>query len=224
MNYSLRPLALAALLTCAASASMAAAPSWIDWTSPSAGTLTLGTTTVGVALTGSAPVGMSYDDTYYNNFNTGYTTPGGTYGGLMPHDMIQVSPASAFTLTFSQAIINPYIALVSVGQPGNYFVSYTFNGPISSMSAAGSNLWGPGTGSYAGNTFTGAEYNGVLQLSGAYTSLTVTTNIGEYWHGFNVGSSALVTAVPEPETYALLLAGLGLVGGIARRRKQSSGA
>lgn len=30
----------------------------------------------------------------------------------------------------------------------------------------------------------------------------------------------LVTAVPEPETYALFLAGLGLMSGIARRRKQ----
>jgi hypothetical protein len=28
-----------------------------------------------------------------------------------------------------------------------------------------------------------------------------------------------VTPVPEPETYAMLLAGLGLMGGIARRRK-----
>jgi hypothetical protein len=28
-----------------------------------------------------------------------------------------------------------------------------------------------------------------------------------------------VTAVPEPETYAMLLAGLGLIG-VARRRKQ----
>lgn len=29
-----------------------------------------------------------------------------------------------------------------------------------------------------------------------------------------------VPAVPEPETYAMMLAGLGLIGGIARRRKQ----
>ncbi len=33
-----------------------------------------------------------------------------------------------------------------------------------------------------------------------------------------------VTSVPEPETYAMLLAGLGLMGCIARRRKQSKAA
>ncbi|SDH36455.1 MULTISPECIES: FxDxF family PEP-CTERM protein [unclassified Duganella] len=36
------------------------------------------------------------------------------------------------------------------------------------------------------------------------------------------GNIALkVTAVPEPETYAMMLAGLGLVGVVARRRKKS---
>jgi hypothetical protein len=32
-----------------------------------------------------------------------------------------------------------------------------------------------------------------------------------------------VSAVPEPETYAMMLAGLGLMGFVARRRKQHSG-
>ena len=34
--------------------------------------------------------------------------------------------------------------------------------------------------------------------------------------------SITVTAIPEPETFAMLLAGLGLVGTIARRRKLSA--
>jgi PEP-CTERM motif len=39
----------------------------------------------------------------------------------------------------------------------------------------------------------------------------------------NIGHSAMAVAtIPEPETYAMLLAGLGLVGFVARRRKQIS--
>lgn len=44
----------------------------------------------------------------------------------------------------------------------------------------------------------------------------LTTNVGS-------GDSMLVTSmapVPEPETYAMLLAGLGILGGIARRHKK----
>ena len=36
----------------------------------------------------------------------------------------------------------------------------------------------------------------------------------------NGGSESLVTAVPEPGTYAMILAGLGAMGFIARRRRQ----
>jgi len=38
-----------------------------------------------------------------------------------------------------------------------------------------------------------------------------------------VDNSAFVASVPEPETYAMLLAGLGLVGWVGRRRKQKAG-
>lgn len=215
MQHTLRPLALAAVLACSASASLASAPAnWIDWSSASTGTLTVGSNTINVSLSGSTPHSMEYGDTYYNNFQTGYTAPSGTYLGLAPHDMVRVRQPSTFTLSFSEAIVNPYIALVSVGQP-TVAVSYTFSGTVASASAAGSNYWGPGTGSLVGNTFTGMEYNGVLQLSGSYTALTITTATDEYWHGFNVG----VAAVPEPETYAMLLAGLGVLGAIGRRRK-----
>jgi hypothetical protein len=35
-----------------------------------------------------------------------------------------------------------------------------------------------------------------------------------------VDSASPVSPVPEPETYAMLLAGFGLMAGIARRRKK----
>jgi choice-of-anchor A domain-containing protein len=41
-------------------------------------------------------------------------------------------------------------------------------------------------------------------------------------NAFTAGVPGLVSAVPEPETYAMLLAGLGLMGFIARRRKQAA--
>lgn len=38
---------------------------------------------------------------------------------------------------------------------------------------------------------------------------------------WNVSQDLVITAVPEPETYAMLLAGLGLLGFAARRRQQN---
>lgn len=55
-----------------------------------------------------------------------------------------------------------------------------------------------------------------LLSAGAYSLTVVGTNtpsIGSY------GGSIAVTPVPEPETYALMLAGLGVMGFVAARRK-----
>jgi hypothetical protein len=37
------------------------------------------------------------------------------------------------------------------------------------------------------------------------------------------GNVATVTPIPEPEIYAMLVAGLGLMGFVARRRRQGLG-
>lgn len=56
---------------------------------------------------------------------------------------------------------------------------------------------------------------------GPSTTLSFT---GAYARWYYIGlDNVTVTAVPEPETYAMLLAGMGLVGAIARRRKASKG-
>jgi hypothetical protein len=212
----LKQIAIATLLALGSSATLAA-PSWIDWADASSGSLTVGSSTVGVTMTANTPIDLIQGDYYYNNQYTGGTAVSGTYAGLMPSDMIQVDPANSFTLTFTEAIVNPYIALVSVGQHA-HGVTYTFNGTASVLSSGG-NYWGSGSGSASGNTFTGFEYNGILQLAGTFTTLTISTNPGEHWHGFNVGTNAVTAPIPEPETYAMMLAGLGLMGMVARRRR-----
>jgi hypothetical protein len=47
------------------------------------------------------------------------------------------------------------------------------------------------------------------------------------FHGSNVSAILVrdtIALVPEPETYAMMLAGLGLLGFMARRRKQKEAA
>ncbi len=59
----------------------------------------------------------------------------------------------------------------------------------------------------------------------AYTGTAVDNTLNLFYFDSNTGGNrgsilaTVTTAVPEPETYAMLLAGLGLMGFIARRRK-----
>jgi len=72
----------------------------------------------------------------------------------------------------------------------------------------GSTLYTAFSGNNATNSFSLPDGQYHLDISGYLGS---TASIGQY--------SVAISAVPEPETYAMLLAGLGLVGFSARRRK-----
>ncbi len=86
-------------------------------------------------------------------------------------------------------------------------------------------------------TFTGSLLAGVMQTdpdgnqaAGGYLNV-VADNAGEYFDGIKFKSSninafesdnhAYITAVPEPGTYAMLLAGFAMMGFIARRRTRN---
>jgi hypothetical protein len=201
-----RLLALATALLLGWPAVSAAAPTWVDWTSTTTGTMG----TNAVAMDG--PVWQIADGSAY--YIDPLVTQDNTYGGLDPFDVVQILYPGTFTLSFSQSVNNLYMSLVSIGnstQPVRYQFSDAF-----SIAFSGGNEWGAGTCTALGNVMTGVECNGILLISGNFGPnhpLVFSVLDAEGWHGFNVA------AVPEPETWAMLLAGLGMVGALAGRRR-----
>ena len=84
-----------------------------------------------------------------------------------------------------------------------------------------------GTYSVSGSNYTEQSFSfgstPLLFALGDRIEIDVGPNPGSYLHdhlNINVFTTAVAAPVPETETYALMLAGLGLVGFAARRRKQ----
>ena len=70
---------------------------------------------------------------------------------------------------------------------------------------------------------------GFMRIGAAATGIAVSVytpyvdgqNVKAYLDGSDLHLSAAVAAVPEPESYAMLLAGLGMIGFMARRNKRA---
>ncbi|QOL50257.1 PEP-CTERM sorting domain-containing protein [Massilia litorea] len=234
-------------LLVAATAANAAPIYWTNWTGTDTdpgtgfsaqGTITTSTTTVGVTYTNAAGVGF-YQPSGGNDYwiprtpvgNSPYTSaqvdnpPTGT-------DIIALQFAGPQTLTFTQSIVNPVFAFVSLNGNGYAFLNQDFDilsfGGGLGAPAPGDNscgYWGCGSVTKqvvdlgGGNTeyrlIGSGEPHGTIRFTGAFDTLTWRSLTNEYWNGFTVGVQGTVgeenppppTDVPVPATWLLLVAG-----------------
>lgn len=209
--------ALAALVAAVGTASHAATITWNDWTSNSAGTM--GAVAVGFSAGGNPAAWIDN----YPSWAPASTWADGTLvaNAPAPSDGIMQlygGTSNVNTLSFSIPVLNPVVAIWSLGQPG-LTASFNFIGATPTLVAGGPNAeYGGSSISVVGNDVFGNEGNGTVMFIGTYSSLSWTNPTYEGWYGFNVGMTA---AVPEPETYALMLAGLAVVAALAHRRRRA---
>ena len=210
-------LALAAIVPLQALASNTV--SWTTWVDTGHGSFEQNSVTVNVTYTGDVLAVDTWENMY--DVPASFTNAVVTNTPTMSQGTLQMSGGSAVlnTFHFDKTVIDPVIVLFSVGQGGSpvRFVfddSYTFT-----IGAQGGGHWGGGTLTQVGNTVTGYEGNGLLQFTGSYSGISFYTPDSEFYYGATVG--AMATAVPEPESYALLLGGLTAIGCLRRCRRRT---
>ena len=116
----------------------------------------------------------------------------------------------ATTLGQPYALSFAYSAREGVANPSNgieVFWNGVSYGTFTGSGAASGNVW-----SVVSLLVTGAANTSVLTFQA--------TGIDDSFGG-SLDAVSLITAVPEPQTWALILAGLGVVGFVARRRRPS---
>ena len=215
---------LTALVVLAAPAAQAAPVTWADWSQFTPNTQVLGTIGgIGVTYQGLYSFVQTGAGTNYwtepNPANQPYTGNAVIDNAPTPSEMIAIDLPATHTITFSQPILNPVMAIVSLGQP-SLEVSYAFDTPFNLLSD-GQGFWGvdPNGVNIVGQVLGGQEFHGAIQFSGLISSFSWTSSPNEFWHGITVGS---VEAVPLPASLPLFAGGLGLLGLMGWRRQRAA--
>jgi hypothetical protein len=160
----------------------------------------------GASLTGTFVMDFSLDPSASPGY--GYDYPGVDYyfRGWTLQDV---------SLTFS----GPGISFVPLASESTYYQSY-YQGTSSSSIILFDES------SYSGTIYLTGEFSDyrALKVIGAQmdpTEQSYVENPADYYAPLNISNLTAVSAapVPEPETYALMLAGLGVLGSVARRKR-----
>lgn len=124
-----------------------------------------------------------------------------------------------------QFVLSPYTMVIFMAQGTIAATATTGSATESDGSTAGLSMRVSDNNGYLSQVnrssgFGGASFSDFLYVS--FANLTGSAMTGYFSAETNVSGYSNVTPVPEPETWAMLLAGLGLVGGMAKRRRKTA--
>ncbi len=201
---------------------------WTNWTGSAAGSpgVANGTMALGSGVTVTYNGQLDYL-TNEVSWHPSSSYVGGRVSNAPPSGFQEVAMdggnAYTETITFSQALLNPVLAIQSLGA-GNATASFNFTSAEAfNIQACGpSNEYGGSCITQSGNAVFGNEGNGTILFSGTYSSISFTTPVTEQHYDFTVGAVTPVAVTPEPSSLALLGTGLASMAGILRRRVRLS--
>lgn len=196
--------------------SQAAIVAWTDWTT--ANTTSAAGTIGGINVNFSGNLNPSAQTSGGTNFwavnSSIYTAPPIVNNPPPDSDIIRLTGGSGTgtqTLTFSTPVVNPVMAILSLGGSGSP-TTYNFSADFDILNS-GSGFFGGGILSELPESILeGREGNGLIQFNGTFSSISWTIPTGEFWHGFTVGVPDTIPPTPEPSALLsfLVIAGLGL--------------
>lgn len=149
------------------------------------------------------------------------TAPGASHaGGILPGDTNAISaPWELFGNTGSDFTTVGIAGGIGAGLDFSGW-SVTYNGVVSSL---GSGAWGAGFTDGVANFAWDGQYGGHYTLDYAATVPIPQGSVGPFGSTlYRLHLEGTVQAVPEASSWGMMLAGLGLVGVAARRRKWAS--